>query len=43
MKIKFRSKCFAGLAIKQKDMYRDLPSVAKKKLYCALTKPHIDY
>ena len=39
---KLRGKCFAGLA-RLKRVCRDLPLDVRKKLYCALIKPHTDY
>jgi len=39
---KLRGKCFAGLA-GLKRVCSDLPLDVRKKLYCALIKPHTDY
>ena len=37
-----RGKCFAGLA-KLKRLRNVLPSSTKKKIFCVLVQPHLDY
>ena len=37
-----RRKCFAGLA-KLKRLRNVLPSSTKKRIFCALVQPHLDY